>query len=609
MMIRKRFFRQAALAGCFLALSFAAVGEPSPWPFLTIRQTGVSVTAPERFREIIAASARHPGSADEYWLCFSAGPSLANAQAKLDLWKPLLPLLDAAHVVAGSQQGVTLGHGRVDADAGVFPDDAWQVGRQGERLKLLCPRSPDVLAYEAELVERAVRTLNLKSVWLDDDLRMGGSKTEGCFCGRCLAAFNREYGLNVTRDELVAHLDSDKPKEELRRQWRLFKNLSLAGYAAAARRGADRVSPDVRLAYQSVDALFLTAGESYLPLMKELAGTNGVGSAIRVGSGNYFESLAENYRKAFSVMREAERCRRADFVAQVSYEQETYTREVLHKSAEAALIESAMALAAGADALTEYWWTAGRDEPTAYFEEFSAMIAEWRPYLEKLGEISRRTSIAGLARFRGADHLMARSCYLGDPDDIALGSMGIPMTVDDSPYALWYVNAHSLDEWGRGDAERLATKGAVVDKAVWERFLACGGEPVARAVREGRVVPFDFALVRKRGVTLPTHAERLGFVDAVEKVAVLPVRIERAHPLYVFPRVDAEGRVRAVSLFNGSIGRCLPTEVVIRRPASAKVVWLRPGEAPRVLPSEPSGGGLKVKIPGIPGAHVGTLVF
>ena len=237
------------------------------------------------------------------------------------------------------------------------------------------------------------------------------------------------------------------------------------------------------------------------------------------------------------------------------------------------------------------------------------MIAEWRPYLEKLGEISRRTSIAGLARFRGADHLMTRSCYLGDPDDIALGFMGIPMTVDDSPRTLWYVNAHSLDEWGRGDAERLATKGAVVDKAVWERFLACGGEPVARAVREGRVVPFDFALVRKRGVTLPTHAERLGFVDAVEKVAVLPVRIERAHPLYVFPRVDAEGRVRAVSLFNGSIGRCLPTEVVIRRPASAKVSWLRPGEAPRVLPSEPCGGGLKVKIPGIPGAHVGTLVF
>ena len=597
---------------CLFGLLLAGAGlqgHGAPWPFLTIRQTGAAVRAPEKFREIIAASARHPGSADEYWLCFNAGPSLENVQTRLDRWKPFLPLLDAAHIAVGSQQGVTLGHGSIAADAGVFSEDAWQVDRTGARLKLLCPRAPDVLAYEADLVERAVRTLNLQSVWLDDDLRMGGSKAEGCFCDRCLAAFNRAYGLNLTRAELVARLDSKAPKEALRRLWALFKNQSLAVYAAAARRGADRVSPNVRLAYQSIDAQLLTAGESYLPLLRALAGTNGVGSAIRVGSGNYFESLSENYKKSFSVMREAERCRRADFVAQVSYEQETYTREVLHKSAEAVLIESAMALAAGADALTEYWWTASRDEPTSYFEEFSALLAEWRPYLEKLGEISRKTSIAGLARFRGTDHLLTRASHLGDPDDVAFGSIGIPTTVDDSPHTVWYVNAHALDEWGAGDAERLAAKGAVVDTAVWARLLACGGEPVARAVREGRLVPFDFACVRRRQTTVPTHAERLAFVDAVEKVALLPVRIERAHPLYVFPRVDASGRVCAVSLFNGSVGRCLPTEIVVRRPLAATVLWLRPGEAPRPLAVESCADGLKVKLPGIPGAHVGTLLM
>ena len=581
----------------------------SIWPFITIRQTRDAVRAPEKFREIIAASARHPGSADEYWLSFPAGLALTNAQAKLELWKPFLTLLGAAHITAGFQQGVTLGHNAVDAEAGVFSDDAWQVDRKGVRQRLLCPRSPEVLAYEADFVERAVRTLNLRSFWLDDDLRMGGGKAEGCFCDRCLAAFNREYGLNLTREELVARLDSQEPKEDLRRKWRLFKNRSLAVYGAAVRQGADRADPTVRLGYQSVDALFLTAGESYLPLLEALAGTNGVRSAIRVGSGNYFESLAENYKKSFSVMREAERCRRADFVAQISYEQETHTREVLHKSAEAALIESAMALAAGADALTEYWWTAARDEPTAYFEEFSAMIAEWRPYLEALGEVSRATSLAGLARFRGSDHLTLRSDYLGDADDISFGSMGVPMTVDELPQAVWYVNRRSLDEWGSGDAERLAAKGAVVDKGVWDRLLACGGEPVARAVRAGRIVPFDFKLARRRNRTLPTHAERLAFLDAVEKVARLPVRIERAHPLYVYPRVDAEGRVRAVSIFNGSVGRCLPTEVVVRRPAGGTVRWLRPGERPRPLAVTRRGEDLVVTIPGIPGANAGTLVL
>ena len=592
-----------------LAAGLAIACAAADWPFVTIRQTRDAVRAPDKFKAIIAASARHPGSVDEYWLSFPAGAAPTNAQARLELWKPFLPLLEAAHITVGFQQGVTLGHDAVAVDPGVFSDDAWQVDRKGVRQRLFCPRSPEVLAYEADFVARAVQTLKLRSVWLDDDLRMGGGKPEGCFCDRCLAAFNREYGLNLTREELVARLDSREPKEELRRRWRLFKNRSLAVYGAAVREGADRIDPTVRLGYQSVDALFLTAGESYLPLLEALAGTNGVKSAIRVGSGNYFESLPENYKKSFSVMREAERCRGAGFVAQISYEQETHTREVLHKSAEAALIESAMALAAGADALTEYWWTAARDEPTSYFEEFSEMIAAWRPYLETLARISRTTSLAGLARFRGSDHLLLKGEYLGDADDLAFGAMGIPMTVDESPHAVWYVNRRSLDEWGPGDAERLAAKGAVVDRDVWDRLLAYGGASVAQAARDGRLVPFDFKLARRRNRTLPTHGERLAFLDAVEKVAKLPVRIERTHPLYVYPRVDAEGRVRAVSIFNGSVGRCLATDVVVRRPASDKVWWCRPEESPRALVGVRVGDDMRVRMPRLPGANTGTLVF
>ena len=582
----------------------------SPWPFITIRHTDVS-SAAEKFEELVAVNARHPGSADEFWLCFRGGPTVKKTVERLSLHKRFLEPMKRAGLVVGSQQGVTLGHGRIDVAKGLFPDDAWQVERHGTRLQRLCPRSPFVLDYEADLVEAAVRTLDLESVWLDDDLRLGnGDGSEGCFCDRCIAAFNAEYGLSLTREELVRRLDAKTPKEELREKWRLFKNKTLAEFAAAARRGADRVKPSVRLAYQSVDAFWLTAGENYIPLMEALAGGKGRQSAIRVGSGNYFESMPGNYTKSLSVAREAERCHRSPAVAQVSYEQETYTREVLHKSAEAAMIESAMALAAGADALTEYWWVPGRDEPTSYYEEFMATIAEWRPFLEKLASVSKRTSLGGIARFRGSDCLKAAANNLRSPTDALFGSIGIPVTVAEAQQDLWYVDAVTMAEWGPGDAETIGRSGALVDAAVWDGFLAQGGAPVAKAVSEGRIVKFDFKLAGLHDrVTLPTHAERVSLLDAIDRVRRAPVRIERSHPFHVYPRVAADGRVAAVTLVNASIGKCFPTEIKVRGAAAGTARWYRPGAAPVELEARKTGDETAVTIPVLPGSQVGSLVF
>ena len=578
------------------------------WPLLTVRHTHVA-NAPEKFEEIIAANARHPGSVDEYWLCFSAGHEVGKTAEKLAMHGRFRASLEKAGIVIGSQQGVTLGHSEIGTTPGLFPDDAWQVDRAGRRLVRLCPRAPAVLAYEADLVAAAVKAMDLKSVWLDDDLRMGMKKGEGCFCDRCLAAFNAEYGLKLTREELARRLYAPTVKEELRAKWRLFKNKSLAEYAAAARRGADRVNPSVRLAYQSVDALDRESGESYIPLMTALAGGNGRQSAIRVGSGNYFENMSQSYEKMLSVARESERCHRSPVVAQVSYEQEPYTREVLHKSAEAVMIESAMALAAGADALTEYWWVPYRDEPTFYYEEFATLTAEWRLYFEKLSAISKRTSLGGIARYRGADHLMAKLNSLRWQADLDMGSVGIPVTVFDAQQGLYYVCEKTLDELGEGDVATIARLGAVVDAKVWDRFLKLGGEPLAAAVAAGRLVKFDLGLIGQRGVTLPTHAERASLLDAIERVKPLPVRIERSRRLHVFPRVTPEGRVAAVSIVNASLGKCLPTEVKVRGPVAGEVRWYRPNEMPLKLAQRRTGDEVAVTLPTLPGSQIGTLVF
>lgn len=601
------------------------LGEET-WPFITIRDASSAALAPERFREFVAINARHPGSADEYWMGgfrISFTPEQHRAFAAKIV--PFRKEMERAGIAFGAQK-VTLGHGaghfKFGPDGtrpGFFaelPDSAFMCGMDGRRMANFCPRSKAAQDLEERNVECMAREANPVSIWLDDDMRMAGRR-RGCFCPDCIAAFNRRFGYALAREEIVRRLtDESRLQDPLRRDWRIFAGESLGEYAAAARRGADKVNPRLRLGVQTIHGTFIDAASDYSACLKALAGANGLKSGIRAGAGEYFESISGFHYKSMACLREAERCHGYPFVAQVSYEQENYPREVLHKSAEAILIESTMALAAGCDALTEYWWDAHRDEPLGYYEEFAEMLAAWRPYLEKVASFSSRTTMGGLARFRGANFDQLVKPDVLDPCDRAFAFLGVPVTLFESKAATWYVNAGSLDEFGPGDAEKLAASGAVVDASVWDRFLKAGGASVATAAEKGRFVKFDLNSMRKgaikfsSGPSMPTHAERQSFLDAIDAVCRVPVRIDRAHPLCLYPRVNAAGRLAAVTIVNASIGKCLPTAVRLRRPAARKVAWWRPCERP--LPLEvKSGDGdeITVTVPSLPGMQPGTLVL
>jgi len=607
----------------FLAIPALAVPPGMAWPFVTIRQADVT-TNPEKAQQVIAVNARYPGSADEYWL----GGGLHLSRNEEDLARraailaTLRPGLDRAGIAFGMQQGITLGHSpglysgdRPPAWYGSFTEDDYACGRDGQRVRYFCPRAPRVLEAEAGLIERTARRLKPVSVWLDDDLRMAGWKDDTCFCPRCLAAFNARFGHSLTREKLVGRLsDGKRSVDSVRRDWRIFAGESLAVFAAAARRGADRVDPKLRLALQTVNGGFLDAALDYAECLRALAGTNGLKSAVRTGGGNYWESVGELQDKLLDCAHEAERCHALPFVTQVSYEQENYTREVLHKSAEMILLESALALAAGCDALTEYWWDPARDEPLAYYEEFCRMLVAWRPYLERVGSFSRTTSLGGLARFRGAAYAALRKSSTSDRMDGALARLGLPVSVAEARCITWYVNGQSLDEWGVGDAERLATDGAVVDLPSWHRLMALGGEPVAAAAAAGRIVAFDLSRAvsgfLRQSSSVATHAERAQLLDRIDRVRLLPVRSARAHPLLIYPRVDANVRTVAVTVMNGSMGRCLPAEFRIRRPVSKSVRWFRPEAEPVTLTVRPGDGDeIVVTLPTLPGMQLGTLVL
>ncbi len=603
-----------ALVGAGLVAAFSICAET--WPFMTIRQTGGPAKMSEKMDEVIRINKNYPGSCDEYWFAHGAGPRLDICEREFAVLQRFRqPCVDAG-IAVGFQQGVTLGHGSIydpagggqaKADLHPFTDAAWQVGKKGQRLLMFCPRSPEVLAYEEKYVEALCRTLNPVSLWLDDDLRLGFSKPDGCFCDRCLKAFAEASGFKLSRAELVARLDGGAAKDDVRRAWRAFLSRSLAVYGVAARRGADRVNPNLRLAYQSVRPYALAAGGvDNFPLLAALSGEGRMETAIRVGDGCYFEDVDEYLRKAQRIAFEAERCRASKVrIGSISYEQETYTREVLHKSPEAAMIESAIALAAGCDALTEYWWAAGRDEPLSYYEEFAQTIAAWRPYLERVAQVTRKTRLGGTARFIGSDFDRLVKSDTSDGNDFALARIGVPVTVQPAGCNHYYFTAQSWQELGEGDLEKLLAAGVVVDVSVAGKLKKLGGECAVRAFASGRWTSVNLGLAAKRGVTVPTTAERVALLDAFDRVGELPVRIERTHAFRIFPRVDAEGRVVAATIFNISLGRSFPTRIQIRRPIGEKVVWVRPGEADRTL--ELKDGILE--IPSLPGCQVATVFF
>ena len=555
------------------------------WPFVVIRHTGAINSHPKVFEQLIDCHRRHRGACDEFW--FAAGnrnkPDVV-AKACADFAR-FRPLCDEVGIALSYQQGLTLGHGEAHdgkpkPDEQTFSADAWQVDQDGKTIHFLCPRSPEVIAYERAYVKAVIGTANPASYWLDDDLRLGVCKPMGCFCDRCLAAFNAKTGGNWTRETLVARLLSKAEREPVRAAWLDFNADSLAVYAAAARDAADELKSPCRLAYQSVWADTVYTASSYLPLLKALSGKDHQPVGIRPGAGFYAEAEPRGMvKKCLSIAREAERCRDyGDLVASVCYEQETYPRHVLHKSPGAIMTECALALASGCDSLSLYWYSQSAPEPIEEYDRFVRTLAAARPYFERLAASTRRTRLGGVARFLGSAALEGFGFDLRDGKDFDLAFAGVPVTVAEAKPKVWYLTATSL-----------LTE---ADKA----FLAKGG-----VVKVDDIEKYPLASRRKKLLDDLDTATGGNF----------PVRIDACRPLRILPRVREDGTLDSVTILNLSIGDTDELKVRVRNPASERAAMqgLKHKLSPIAVERGAAANERVVTIPNLTGWQIVTVFF
>ena len=496
---------------------------------------------------------RHPGACDEFWFGGGLRKTPEGAAAAAEKIAAFRPLCDEAGIRLSYQQGLTLGHGvshhgTPKPGEQAFPEDACRIDADGKRLGLLCPRSPFVLDYERDFAKAIIGTAKPDSYWLDDDLRLGAWKPQGCFCGRCLAAFNAKTGGSWTRAELAKRLFSDALRDPLRAAWGEFNAESLALYAAVVRKAADELGSPCRLGYQAIWADATYNGPDYRPLLEALSGPAHQPVGIRPGAGFYVEAEPRGMvEKCLSVAREAERCRTNNgespnpLAACICYEQETYPRHVLHKSPGAIMTECALALASGCDSLSLYWYDQAAAEPVEEYDRFVRTLAEARPYFERLAASTRRTRLGGVARFVGSAALEAPGFDLRDRKDFDLACAGIPVTVAGPGASAWYLTDKSRREMTEAEHRSFAA-----------------GAPSPALVDVSDIEKYPLASRR---------AKLLDDLDAVTG-GTFPVRIDACRPLRILPRVHEDGRVDSVTILNLSIGGTDELKVRIRRPVS-----------------------------------------
>lgn len=588
----------ALLASATFAENKDVPDTSSPYPFIVFRLTGSPTRKPDFFRQSCAVHAKYKGAFDDFW--FGGGKPLCKldvCRADLRAFAVNRPAIEAAGMTLSFQQGLTtihdyqyVGRAGTPAAAGTydiseaypFPDDVWMVRPSGEVAKgrCLCPRAPAVLDYEYQYVKEVLRELRPVTYWLDDDLRLGVGKV-GCFCPRCVSAFNAQYGLSLAREDLTARLFGKQPIDDLREKWIQFNEESLALYGAAARRAADEVMPECRLALQTVTAHCLLNGRDYGPILRALSGNGRVPSALRPGHGCYTEDKPYDFlEKAFWCTREAERSRKLGrLCGTICYEQETYTRRVFHKSPGAIVTECALALASGCDSLSLYWADREKPERVEDYERFVKTVAAARPYFERLAASTRRTSLGGVARYLGANVFKQEGFTLSDDSDLALMRAGIPVTVAEASaaYKVWRVTERSK---------------AAMDAADWAELKKTGCLEIAAEAR-------------------PFVATRQAWLDEIDRLTKgrFPVRIELPHAMRVLPRVDANGKTDSVTLFNISMGDTDAFEVRIRNPRGRHVVYETPkGTVPNVKAVyDAAADELRVTVPDLLGWHIGTL--
>jgi hypothetical protein len=492
-----------------------------------------------------------------------------------------------------------------------------------------CPRQAEFLNYMSEQYATYAEACKPRVVWIDDDLRVTNHPPARmlCFCDTCIGEFNKQYGYNYTAQALVAALDSNEDRGELRKEWIEFSQQSLALVAEAVAKGVHSVSPNSKVGIQQVNFhRELLEGRDWNKSYSAIERITGLDATSRPGNGFYDDDAPFGMiDKAYDMARQIRRL--SPSVKEIVAEVEGYYHYATGKSPQGLCTESMLYLAMGVTQLS-YAIICSASEPMEWYaDNYFKALSRWRPMYEEYAEFNRGTEPGGVNPYISPDHVTIDSPGWGwiktDAGDnaISISTLGVPLCPDGNYPVANLIDAQAAIGIQNEEAKQLIASGAIIfDQEAWNIASAKGWNAELKSVSAPEVTLKGALTFENRNggrvVVIPkystsiSNAERLELIGAIDWASKgkLPVIMESMAQAVVVPRVDSAGALRSVAVLNSTISEQPATTLRLRGCGNAKrFMWHSVGERAQKLSYTRDGDDVVLTIPEQQGWVMGWL--
>lgn len=335
-------------------------------------------------------------------------------------------------------------------------------GVGGWTKNIVCPLDENFRRYIRECVARAAK-LKPAAIMVDDDFRVISGRN-GCLCPLHLAKLKRDFGYDLTREQLKKHLaGSSELDKKISVAAMKVNGDSLVELAKIIRAAIDSVDPTIPCLMCGSPADMMHDGK----IARALA-AKGQPSVLRIGNARYYNPKC---RDLYFTARQLVVQNAAAKPDRVYAEIDTFPRNRYFTSARtlhAGLVVSILEGASGA----KYWPNRFVDYEPKSGEAYKKILAENRGMYDEILRCFRRSKRAGLTEIVAPSFTTLRrgeTLQMGNDSfwDSITGVMGLPVSYTeisklDRPAFLRGSTAKRLSN---AELERVLSLGCVLDGA------------------------------------------------------------------------------------------------------------------------------------------------